>query len=377
MLLILTSGIPGARAQAEEDDAGARAEEPSVRDRRVASELFRAAAAAFEARDFDAAAELFLEADERAPAAAAMFNAARAWQAAGAFPRAAQAYAEALARVPRLTDALAEDARRALEALDPQVARLAVIAPDTARVDLTPLPPGEGPVEPSRSSSSSSCAPCALTVPFERRLAPGRWRLAARRDDGEAFPPRVLELSPGDRVEVDLERTADGAMSSGDGGDDDRDDDEADGLRLDLPPGAAAGGAAAPSGGPSPGRIAGGLLLGLGVAGGATGIGLGVRALAERDRFEDSGRTDRAARGRAADLRLATNLVWGASAVVGAVGLYLLLRGEDREADGADQGAAGPDAQGTSRPSPGRGESRLAIDNWDIGPFGVRLGGTF
>ena len=51
----------------------------------------------------------------------------------------------------------------------------------------------------------------------------------------------------------------------------------------------------------------------------------GLRALAARDDFNASGYTDADARGRASDLRLATNVLWGGATLAGATGLVLLL----------------------------------------------------
>jgi hypothetical protein len=65
--------------------------------------------------------------------------------------------------------------------------------------------------------------------------------------------------------------------------------------------------------------------VGAGVALSGAAIVFGVRALSARDAFNASAYTDEDARGRASDLRLATNILWGGATLAGATGLFLLL----------------------------------------------------
>lgn len=284
-----------------------------------ASAFFRAGRAAFERGDYPAAARAFEEADRRLPAAAAVFNAGRAWEAAEELARAANLYADALARTPPLDSALAVQARAALDALDHRVGVLVVEGPETVRIDLP-------------DAEIANRAP-----PFEVRLRPSSYEMRITRpgspeavpgEDGAGPTPEVrqLTLAPGDRVEVVVTPEPPTAPAP------------APALQpsKDSEPGVPAGDAGRPR------RLVGWTLIGVGAAGALTGAGLGVAALRARDTFLDSNRTDANARGRAADLRLATNVVWGVSATAALVGVVLLLTSPDDAGSTAEDTTTGP-----------------------------------
>jgi hypothetical protein len=65
--------------------------------------------------------------------------------------------------------------------------------------------------------------------------------------------------------------------------------------------------------------------VGASVALGGAAIIFGVQALSARDQYRDSLNHDRSAHDKAANLRLATNLLWGGATAAGATGLILLL----------------------------------------------------
>jgi hypothetical protein len=112
------------------------ADEPTIEDRRAAARAFESGEKAFAAGDYLRAAELFEEANQKAPHYANVWNAARAYQKLGENARAATLYARYLRIAP--ADAPDRDgATAALRELSPKLGRLDVYAPEAkdVRVD--------------------------------------------------------------------------------------------------------------------------------------------------------------------------------------------------------------------------------------------------
>jgi tetratricopeptide (TPR) repeat protein len=242
-------------------------------DERAAARLFRAGAAAFEQRDYTAAANAFEEANRRMPRGATVYNAALAWEAAGERARSADGYAAAL-----------EDASLAREAADDARRRLAVLAPSLGIVDV------------------SADAGCVVSVAHVR----------------DARPPKKVHLASGEHVVsarcgslVRRQRVGvtPGAIAT-----------------VAFPPNVIASERPAPTATTSSARTFGFVSLGGALALTGTGAFLGSAALGARSDFDASGRTDADARSDAVALRTWANVAFAGAIVLAATGLYLLFR---------------------------------------------------
>jgi hypothetical protein len=144
--------------------AGGQATDPT------AAEFFRAAVAAYERREFRAAALAFEEAYHRVPRSAAIYNAGRCWEAAGDRARAADAFMVALGA-------------RDLEEHDAQVARarLAELSPSLATIEAQGLP----------TATVSVDGVDRGPLPRAIHVAPGEHTVHVVRRDGSVVVRRV------------------------------------------------------------------------------------------------------------------------------------------------------------------------------------------
>lgn len=265
--------------------AGAESQQPAHA-RELAQQRFREAREAYRDGRYSAAASLFEAADRLAPHASTRFNAAAAWEQAGEAARAATAYEAVLAM-----DALDADKRKVAEG------RLASLKQGLGKI-LVPRPLGA-----FVTVDHIQRAP----VPATFYLLPGSYELRVEyRGDTTASPLAVLAGRDHD-VQLAL-------------------------AGPEQPAPTAPPEATAPIPPPPPptdtGRSQetwGWVSVGAGVALGGAAIVLGLRALAARDQYEESQNSDAQARGKAEDLRLATNLLWGGAAAAGVTGLVLVF----------------------------------------------------
>jgi len=252
----------------------------------TAAQLFRSASAAFERKEYRAAAIGFEEAHRRRPHAATMANAALAWEAAGEPARAADAFAISLAE-PGLSSVQAAEERGKLDALEKQLGNVVVSGPAGATVTLLHVQRG--------------ALPRSIHVP------PGQHDVAIEYADG-AHATRTVRVAAGERQAV----------------------------HVDAPPPVAPPPpvvSAHPSTPPTRPDVSDGSVMrgagwvGIGAGAVAFGVGvfLGVRALDARDGWEASKRTDLELYDRADSLRTWTNVVWIGAAVLGATGVVLLV----------------------------------------------------
>jgi hypothetical protein len=252
----------------------------------LARQRFQEAAQAYQEGRYSAAASLFEAADRLAPHPSTRYNAATALEQAGEAARAATGYESALA-VRTLDPGRRKLAEERLASLKEALGRVRIAQPLGALVTVDHV----------------QRAP----VPTVFYLRPGEYDLAIEYR-GATSIRHALVLAGKDQA-----------------------------LTLSLPfmttppptPPSAPPPVVLP---PSPTRDTGATQktwawvgVGAGVALGGAAIVLGLRALSARDRFADSGNTDRSARGEASDLRLATNLAWGGATLAGATGLVLML----------------------------------------------------
>ncbi len=163
------------------DSAAARADEPAV----DAAQFFRAGRAAYERKEYRAAALAFLEAYRRAPRAAAAYNAGRAWEAAGEPELGADAFARALEGELGPEDTAYARAR--LETHRELFARVDVVAPAGGVVFVRGAERG--------------------AIPTTVHLAPGAHEIRVRRRDGSEVARTLTLARAGERVELALEDT--------------------------------------------------------------------------------------------------------------------------------------------------------------------------
>jgi len=254
----------------------------------LAQQRFQEARQAYQEGRYSAAASLFEAADRLAPHPSTRYNAAAAWEEAGEAARAATGYEAALA-IDTLDEGRRTIAEQRLASLKEALARVRIAQPLGALITVDHV---------QRSP-----------VPTSFYLRPGSYNLAI--EYRGVNTSRLAEVFAGKDHE----------------------------LKLDLP---GTDAPAPPPPPPSPAlpedplrasttdtsatqKTLGWVGVGAGVALGGAAIVLGLRALAARDRFIESGRTNPEARGEASDLRLATNVLWGGATVAGATGIVLLL----------------------------------------------------
>jgi tetratricopeptide (TPR) repeat protein len=241
---------------------------------RVAEDFFKAGTAAYRRGDYSAAAREFEEAARRAPHAATSYNAGVAWQLAGDPLRAANALRLAL-ESPGLPKDLEEDARTRHAELAPQFGEVSISGPTDALVEV----PGLARDHP----------------PLRTYAVPGTLRIS-------------IEYASGRRDErnigVERARTVQLAF--------------ADEPRK-APP------LPSPSSSSSSRTVTGIALLGAGGISAGAGIVLGVRGLAARNRFDDSGHTDADARDEALSLRNYANVAFAGALVLSTIGTVILV----------------------------------------------------
>lgn len=150
---------------------------------RRAAESFRQAQAAFERRDFAAAAAAFEQAAQFEPHPAPLLNAADAWERAGDPAHAADDCDRALA-LPNASDAHKNDAEQCLRRLTPRLATLDFRGPSTIAISVDGGP--------------------QLIVPLRRRVVPGHHAITVV-DLGTSVSRRVdVDVRGGDVRAVDV-----------------------------------------------------------------------------------------------------------------------------------------------------------------------------
>jgi tetratricopeptide (TPR) repeat protein len=252
----------------------------------LAKQRFQEAAQAYQEGRYSAAASLFEAADRLAPHASTRYNAATAWEQAGEEARAATGY-EAVLALDSLDDSRRATARERLQGLAQRLGKIRIREPLGALVTVDHV----------------QRAPVPLTF----YLRPGSYELdVAYRGTNSQTSASVLA---GEEKELQLNLPL-AALPV----------EQTPSVPLTpVPP------APRPAEDGTLQRTWGWASLGAGVALSGAAIFLGVRALNARDRFVASGNTDAEARQDAADLRLASNILWGGATVAGATGLVLLL----------------------------------------------------
>ncbi len=267
----------------------------------AASETFRAAAAAFERGDFEAAARSFEVSHRLAPHPNSIYNAGRAWLAAGRLARAADALTEAAA-MPDMVDEQLADAQARLAELAPQLVLVHVVAPPGTRFTL--------------AHASDRQTPASM------HLMLGTHAITATFSDGRSLRRQIEATAAG--TELDLALSPAGRPVP----------PPKPALDVISPPAPAF---PAPDGRPTARNqaqwVSGWILVGASVLSGGIAIGLGVEALRQRDAFVASRNTDGEAHDQAATLRTATNVMWGTTGALGLTGVLLLVfAGDDGDA---------------------------------------------
>lgn len=261
----------------------------------LAQQRFREATEAYQDGRYSAAASLFEAADRLTPHPSTRFNAAAAWDQAGEAARAATGFEAALSMN------MLEEGRK-LDAGRRKVAeqRLAHLKETLARVKV------QQPLGAFVTVDHVQRAP----VPTVFYLRPGSYTLALEYRGVDSS--HDAQVFAGKDHEIDLELP---------------------GAEPPAPPRAPLAATSPLPPNPLPitpehsaaQKTWGWVGVGAGVALSGAAIAFGLRALAARDEFVASGKMSRQARGEAADLRLATNLLWGGATLAGATGIVLLL----------------------------------------------------
>ncbi|HVZ31360.1 MAG TPA: hypothetical protein VG963_02985 [Polyangiaceae bacterium] len=275
-VLIQTAAAPLARAA---DSHPANATE-------LAKQRFQEATEAYQEGRYSAAASLFEAADRLMPHASVRYNAATAWEQAGEDARAATGYEAALG-MDSLDPARRKTAQERLAGLEQRLGRIQIREPLGALVTVDHVQR-----EP---------------VPLTFYLRPGSYEIQAEYRGAETRTS--LQISAGQDREIQLDLPA--AVEP---------PQPVEPTQITLPPNPPP-----PVDSWSNQKTWGWVGIGAGVALSGAAIFFGVKALNARDRYSASKNTDAAARQDAADLRLATNLLWGGAALAGSTGLVLLL----------------------------------------------------
>lgn len=265
--------------------APAAAESPAANSTELAKQRFQEATEAYNEGRYSAAASLFDAADRLAPHPSTRYNAATAWEQAGEAARAATGYEAAIA-VPSLDEARRKVAEERLAALKEGLGRVRVERPLGAFVTVDHVQ--------------------HVPVPTTFYLRPGSYELSVDYQSKER--QTALTIVAGQEQEVELD------------------------FPQPEPPQAAPAEALKPLPPAVPReevwltqKTWGWIGVGAGVALGGAAVVLGLRALAARDRFVESGNTNADARGEASDLRLATNVMWAGATAASVTGLVLVL----------------------------------------------------
>lgn len=256
--------------------------------RTEASELFHAGRAAYDQRQYGAAALAFEEAYRRVPRGAVAYNAGLSRQLLEDLPRAADDYALALEDAT-LDLASRDDIRRRLAELDRSVGAVRVTQPAGELVTVGPLK--------------------NVKVPALVHLLPGQYEVRLPRKDGPETVATTV-VTAGTTSVVSFEPSP------------------------PLPPEPEP----APARAGSWMRVLGWTGVGGGVAFSGAAVALGLAAVQARNDFDRSGDTDASLHTRAVTLRTLTNVAWGAAAAVGVTGVvFLILAPRHAPARGAAQ----------------------------------------
>lgn len=253
----------------------------------VAAELFQQAEAAFNKQQYERAAQLFEGADREAPHASVVYNAAVSWDHAHRRAQAAQAYQRALQRED-LDSAQASDAEQRLAALGEELGYLQVMRPVGAFVTVAharrmPIPAGvylePGEYQVVVEDAAGRQGRRRINVARRRRMRLDLTSALPPPPNPESIPARTEPVTPAP--------------------------DEAHASNAQA--------------------VIGWVMVGAGVVAAGTATYLGLRALAAKDRYEQSAFTNRQAYGEAVDFRLGSNVAWGGAALFGATGLVLVF----------------------------------------------------
>lgn len=262
----------------------------------LARQRFQEATQAYQEGRYAAAASLFEAADRLVPhsdslskkfAASTRYNAAAAWDQAGEEARAATGYESAIS-LETLDPGRLEQAEERLTDLRRSLGRVHVRQPLGAFITVDHL----------------QRAP----VPTDFYLRPGTYDIAVEYKGTDSATNAVVVAGREQDVTLELPAsTLPPALPP----------PEPPVVPPELPPPPADTGATQ--------KTLGWIGVGAGVALSGAAIVFGLKALSARDEFDKSNHTNADARGEAADLRLASNVLWGGATLAGATGLVLLL----------------------------------------------------
>lgn len=282
--LIMSAGLLAGEAHAADAEP---ATSLPANSKQLARQRFQEATEAYQEGRYSAAASLFEAADRLRPHASVRFNAAAAWEQAGEDARAATGYAAVL-ELGSLDASRRKTALERLSGLAQKLGRLQIREPLGALVTVDHI---------QRSP-----------VPLTFYLRPGEYDVAAEYRGTRAIT--AVSITAGEQRELQLDLPLPEAPVA------------PVAPPVTLPP---APPAPRPVDTGAGQKTWGWVGVGASVALSGAAIFLGVRALAARDRYTESGNTNRDALNEASDLRLATNLLWGGATVAGSTGLLLLL----------------------------------------------------
>ena len=275
-VLIQTATVPSARAA---DPRPANSTE-------LAKQRFQEATEAYQEGRYSAAASLFEAADRLMPHASVRYNAATAWEQAGEDARAATGYEAALG-METLDAARRKTAQERLAGLEQRLGRVRIREPLGALVTVDHVQR-----EP---------------VPLTFYLRPGSYEIQAEYRGTETRTSAQIGAGEERELKLDLPAAVEPTQP-------------AEPSQVVLPPNPPP-----PVADWSSQKTWGWVSIGAGVALSGAAIFLGVKALNAKDVYTASKNTNAAARQDAADLRLATNLLWGGATLAGTAGLVLLL----------------------------------------------------
>lgn len=252
----------------------------------LAQQRFREATDAYREGRYSAAASLFEAADRLTPHPSTRYNAATAWEQAGEAARAATGYEAALASAT-LDEGRRKVAEERMASLKLGLGKILVQRPLGAFITVDHVQ--------------------RTPVPATFYLLPGSYELAVEYQGKTSTSP--LDVVAGREHDVKLgfpDPPAPATVAP-----------PAATRPLPAPPPPVDTGVSQ--------KTWGWVGMGAGVALGGAAIVMGLRAVAARDRYIDSGNMNRDARGEASDLRLATNVLWGGATAAGVTGLVLVL----------------------------------------------------